>query len=195
MIAYLLGEVASKEEGRAILEVNGIGYDLLVSNQTLAFLPEVGEITKIFTYMIVKEDGISLCGFSTTEEKTMFLKLIEISGVGPKVALGILSGIKLTDLIVAILKDDVALISKIKGIGKKTAERICLELKDKVSPVGFATYETEILSENNLEIEEAIDALISLGLSKNEATKLAKAGSKDAQGAPEIVSNALRLMR
>lgn len=195
MIAYLYGGVASKQDGLAVIEVNGVGYELLVSNQTISLLPSIGEIAKVYTHMIVKEDAISLCGFASLEEKQMFLKLIEVNGVGAKVALSILSGIKLSDLIVAILKDDVQVLGKVKGIGKKTAERLCLELKDKVSPIGFVQYEDQDLSANSNDVEEAIDALISLGLSKQEATRLAKAGSKDAQSAPEIVSNALRMMR
>jgi len=194
MIAYLVGEITLKEEGYVNIETNGVGYELQVSNQTLSMLPCVNETTKILTYMQVKEDSITLIGFASIEEKNIFLKLITISGIGPKVALSILSGIKFSELTIAILKDDVGLLSRVKGIGKKTAERICLELKDKISPIGFSLNENDDFVDNTPAIEESIDALVSLGLSKNEATRLARESSKSFKDTPNIVSNALRLM-
>ena len=129
MIAFLIGEIEEKREGMLQLNVNGVGYELSISNSTLSTLPDVGETTKILTYMAVREEGVYLFGFSTKEEKEIFLKLITVNGIGPKVAISILSGMTISDFINAVLCGDARSLSKIKGLGAKTAERICLELK------------------------------------------------------------------
>ena len=135
MISFLIGEIEEKREGALVLNVNGVGYELSISNNTLSSLPGVGEVTKISTYMAVREDGVFLFGFSSSEEKELFLKLTTVSGIGPKMAISILSGLTISNLITAIIGGDVRLLSNIKGLGKKTAERICLELKDLVFSV------------------------------------------------------------
>ncbi len=106
MISFLVGIIEEKQEGSISLDVNGVGYLLYVSNNTLAALPEEGETIKIYTYMSVREDDVSLFGFSSKEEKQLFLKLTLVSGIGPKVALSILSGLPLSQLIAAIIKQD-----------------------------------------------------------------------------------------
>ena len=193
MISFLVGIIEEKVEGSIQINVNGVGYEVFVSNNTLVSLPNLGETTKILTYMAVREDGVFLYGFSGPEEKDLFLKLITVSGVGPKVALGILSGLNLSDLIVAIKTEDTRLLSKIKGLGKKTAERICLELKDKISTVGVPLTD-QTFSENYDEsaVEMATETLISLGINKNDAYKLARSYAKDGATAEEIISKALR---
>ena len=114
---------------------------------------------KIFTYMAVREDGVFLFGFSSKEERDVFFKLISVSGVGPKMAITILSGLSLSDLTIAIVKEDSSLLSKIKGLGKKTAERICLELKDKLGPI--STSETTFSADYNEDaVQMATDTLI-----------------------------------
>ena len=126
MIAFLVGTIEYKSENSLILDVNGVGYELAISNNTLLTLPNVGETIKILTYMQVSENtGVTLYGFGSEEEKSLFLKLITVSGIGPKIAIGILSGMKLSDLIVSIINEDSNSLSKIKGLGKKGAERIC----------------------------------------------------------------------
>ena len=193
MISFLVGIIEEKIEGSIQINVNGVGYEVFVSNNTLVSLPNLGETTKILTYMAVREDGVFLYGFSGAEEKDLFLKLITVSGVGAKVALGILSGLNLSDLIVAIKTEDTRLLSKIKGLGKKTAERICLELKDKISTVGVPLTD-QTFSENYDEsaVEMATETLISLGINKNDAYKLARSYAKDGATAEEIISKALR---
>ncbi len=197
MIAFLVGTIEEKYENVLIMDVNGVGYELLISNNTLVALPNVNETTKVLTYLHVKDDGVALYGFATPEEKSIFMKLITVSGVGPKMAITILSGMKISDLIVAITREDVSLLSKIKGLGKKTAERVCLELKDKINATGFETdlfnYKDNIgnfINENAL--KDAVDTLIALGVNKNEAYGLARANAGDGATAEEIIWKVLR---
>lgn len=192
MLSFLIGIIEEKREGVAIINVNGVGYELFVSNNTLSTLGSLGETVKVLTYMTVREDGVFLFGFSSLEEKELFLKLITVSGVGPKLAISILSGLNISDLSIAIMKEDIRLLSKIKGLGKKTAERICLELKDKLSVTGLPL---EIgITENFDEsaVETATDTLVSLGINKNEAYKLARSYAGENVTAEEIISKALR---
>lgn len=192
MYSYIIGIIAQKEEGKIILENNGIGYEINVSNQTLNFFAYDNEPVKIFTYLVVREDEFSLYGFSTIEEKNLFLQLITVSGIGPKMAIGILSGLSLSDLTVAIINQDVKLLSKIKGLGKKTAERLCLELKDKLSPIGTSQNNTFNVDYDEDAVQMATDTLISLGISKNDAYMLARANASENATAEEIISKALR---
>ena len=199
MISFLVGTIEEKYENTLVLDVGGVGYELQISNSSLIALPDVNETTKVYTYLHVKEDGIALYGFATVEEKAIFMKLITVSGVGPKMAISILSGMKLSDLIVAITREDVSLLSKIKGLGKKTAERVCLELKDKISAVGYGTdlfnYKENLdnfYDENAL--NDAVETLINLGVNKNEAYKLARANAGDGATAEEIILKVLRYL-
>lgn len=194
MIAYLVGVIEEKFENVLIIDVNGIGYELFISNNTLVSLPMEGETAKVLTYMQVKEDGIVLYGFATEEEKAMFLKLITVSGVGPKMAISILSGMKLSDLLVAIVNEDSALLSKIKGLGKKTAERICLELKDKMSAnsINLAGQSEMSANYNENALNDAVETLITLGVNKNEAYRLARSKATEDATAEEIILKVLK---
>ncbi|HIU82563.1 MAG TPA: Holliday junction branch migration protein RuvA [Candidatus Faecicola pullistercoris] len=194
MYAFISGRVVSSSEGQIIVENNGIGYQLNVSNTTLAEGGQPGVNRQFYTYLYVKEDVFSLYGFTTEEEKNMFLKLISISGVGPKMALQVLSGMDSKSLAIAIVTGDTKGLSKIKGLGKKTAERIILELKeglsdeqlvsslDKVSPVASA----------DKLVQEAALALQSLGIGKAEAFELAVNARSFADTLEDIISLALR---
>ncbi len=195
MISFLIGEIEEKREGIVSLNVNGVGYELFVSNTTLASLPNAGEVAKVLTYMAVREDGIFLFGFSTSEEKELFLKLITVSGIGPKVAISILSGLSISNLITAIIGGDVKMLSNIKGLGKKTAERICLELKDKISPLGVMSGDIMMSNLNIVNedvIETASDTLIALGINKNEAYKLARMNYSEGDSAENVIAKSLR---
>lgn len=171
MIGFIQGKLISKQEGSILLECGGIGFEIFVSNNTLASLPLQNEDCKIYTYLHVKEDEMSLYGFLDIEEKTLFMKLIEVSGIGPKGALAMLSGMKLTDLLIAIANQDVNSLSKIKGLGKKTAERVCLELKDKIGFVS-PSMASEVVVNNDV-VQDAVEALLSLGMSKQDANSFA----------------------
>ncbi|MBR1890352.1 MAG: Holliday junction branch migration protein RuvA [Clostridia bacterium] len=196
MIAFLVGTIEQKFENTVILDVNGVGYELNVSNNTLISLPMEKETVKILTYLQVKEDGVALYGFATEEEKAMFMKLITVSGIGPKMAITILSGLKLSDLIVAIVNEDSNLLSKVKGLGKKSAERICLELKDKVSTTTLGMLSDSAMDENYNEgaLNDAVATLISLGINKNEAYRLARSKATADTTAEEIILKVLKDM-
>ena len=193
MFSYIIGTIEYKGDNLLILDNNNIGYEITISNNTLMSLPNLGESIKIHTYVHFKEDGVSIYGFENLDEKEMFLKLINISGVGPKAAIGILSGLTPSALSIAIMKQDDKSIASIKGIGKKTAERIVLELKDKVnitSEIANVQIEKDIEYSNAL--NEAIDVLVSLGINKLEASKVAKAHYTENATAEDIVAKSLR---
>ncbi len=197
MIAFLVGTIEYKNENSLILDVNGVGYELAISNNTLITLPNVGETIKILTYLQVSENtGVTLYGFGSEEEKALFLKLITVSGIGPKIAIGILSGMKLSDLIIAILNEDANSLSKIKGLGKKGAERICLELKDKVSTTSLSLDDMANVMAgadyNENALNDAVETLINLGVNKNEAYRLARSKADANITAEEIILKVLR---
>ena len=197
MIGFLVGTIEEKFENYLLLDVNGVGYELLISNNTLVALPNINETTKVLTYLQVKEDGVALYGFATPEEKQIFMQIITVSGVGPKMAISILSGMKISDLILAIKREDVTLLSKIKGLGRKTAERICLELKDKVNAVGIEAdlfNYNEVVNINESALNDAVETLISLGVNKNEAYKLARANASNDATAEEIILKVLKFL-
>ena len=194
MISFIIGTLEEKSENGVVINCNGMGYEIQTSSATLSTLPLAGEECKIYTYLQVKEDGISLFGFTTVDERELFYKLISVSGVGPKMAITILSGMNISDLIVSILKEDTMALSRIKGLGKKTAERICLELKDKLTPVGGVLIEDKILELDENVLDDACEALISLGLSKNEALRLARQNANENSTAEEIIASVLRNM-
>ena len=191
MIAFLVEIIEEKREDCVLLDVNGVGYELGISKNTYLSLPTEGETIKLFTYMSVREDGVALFGFSSRDEKELFLKLTSVSGIGPKVAIGILSGLPLSELVIAIIKQDMRALSSIKGLGKKTAERLCLELKDKLSPVGEMS-ETQTFEYDEDALTLATETLISLGINKNEAYLLAKSHAGPNVSAEEIISKSLR---
>lgn len=187
MINFIYGEIASKNENSVVLDHNGIGFEIFVSTSTLSLIGQIGEMARVFTYMNVKEDELSLYGFLSIEEKNMFLKIINVSGIGPKMALQILSGLSLSDLAVAIKNEDIKLLSTIKGLGKKTAERLALELKDKIDLIGFAVQDTLVEDVNVDMVDEAMQALIALGINKNEAYRLAKLNAVGAESTEDII--------
>lgn len=196
MIAFIKGKVIDEFEGGVILENNGIGYEILCSAALLAKLSAEKE-GGVFTYLQVKEDGLSLFGFDNKEEKRMFLKLISVSGIGPKMAMGILSGMRVNELATAIAMNDVKGLSRIKGLGKKTAERIILELRESVSAenAAIAAEESFAAPVFTSEDEDAIIALMGLGFSgiqSRNAVKTAK--EQGAETIQDVISFALKSM-
>ncbi len=192
MISFLVGIIEEKSDSTLTLDVNGVGYELGISRSTYLSLPAEGERAKVLTFMSVREDGVSLFGFATKEEKELFLKLTSVSGIGPRVAIGILSGMPISELIKSILQGDLRSLSAIKGLGKKTAERLCLELKDKLSPVGVLSENEKAFDYDEDAVALATDTLISLGVNKNEAYNLAKSNAGPNATAEEIISKSLR---
>ena len=175
MIGYIKGNVLHHNDGTVLIENNGIGYEVTCSNSAYVKLVNDRE-GAIYTYMAVREDGVNLYGFSSIEEKNMFLKLITVSGVGPKMGITVLSNMYIGDLAVAIATSDVKTLSKVKGLGKKTAERIILELREKVScldlPNEKPSKKEEVKEELSKVDDDAVIALMSLGLSRQECVRL-----------------------
>ena len=172
MIAQIEGTVAEKTPTRIVLNVNGVGYELLVPITTFEKLADIGAPAKLLTYLHVREDILQLFGFSSTEEKAMFLNLITVSGVGPKLALGILSGCPVDELKRLIAHSDVGALTRFPGLGKKTAERWVTELRDKFGKLSAELSVPLHLSQKGLDakkFEEAALALIALGYNKNTA--------------------------
>ena len=196
MFSYIYGEIVEFGVSTVVVDVNGVGYELAVSGYTMADC-HLGQKQKIYTYMQVKEDGVSLFGFSTLEEKSMFLRLISVNGVGCKLAQAILSGIDSNSLALAIFNGDTKLLTKVKGLGKKTAERLVLELKEKVV-VDAADMVLPITQNPDLQInkdmQNAIAVLCSLGKSQADAEKLVEAAAKlGATTAEELINMAFRI--
>ncbi len=194
MIGFIKGILREKDMGNITVEVGGVGFLISVTNSCMANLPNVDEEVKIYTYMQVKEDELSLFGFVSPEEKKFFMQLISVSGVGPKTALQILSAERMTALITSIINEDVSVIANCKGIGKKTAERIVLELKDKIKPFDYILPQEAPVNVKNASIDDAVVVLTSLGINKNEALRLAKQVFIDGDTAEQIVAKALHNM-
>lgn len=199
MISYIKGTLKRRAESYIVIETGGIGYQIFVSPATLAKLPQTGEQIKIFTYFSVKEDGVSLYGFASMEEQEMFHRLLMVSGVGPKGALGFLSQLTPQEMILAILSEDVKTLSKAPGVGRKTAQRVILELKDK-----FKTEEAIFLEEQPQNAAasdakkdtkfEAMDAMVALGYSRSEAAKVVNAVAAEGMSTEDILKAALKKM-
>ena len=165
MIGYLQGNVMGVLNGVALIENNGIGYEVICSKSALDNLRESGAV---YTYLAVREDDISLYGFSSPEEKQMFLKLISVSGIGPKMGITILSSLSLNDIVIKIAAKDVKGLSSVKGLGKKTAERIILELYEKISEQALIEGVEENVVKEQPVNQDAVFALMSLGFTKKE---------------------------
>ena len=200
MIGYLKGNVISAKDGVALIEVGGIGYETICSAEVYSKLvaDKKGEV---YTYLSVREDGVSLFGFVSPEEKEMFLKLISVSGVGPKMGITVLSNLKLDELAVKIATSDVKGLSKVKGLGKKTAERIILELREKISADGLGA-DTSVQEEKTTADvldkadEDVLIALMGLGFTKTECIPaIKKAKSSGAKTVEELIAIAIKNVR
>lgn len=194
MIGFLRGQVAALKADYCLLDVNGVGYRVFVAGSTRNKL-RLKEETQLFTYMNVYQDGITLYGFASEDEYDIFQLLIGVSGIGPKVALGILSSITVDGLCKAIQNKQATVLTKLPGIGKKSAERLILELKDKV---GFATSDAEEILSLDMEgpvgddiISEAQAALMALGYSQAEIAPVLKKATK-CKTTEEIIKLALK---
>lgn len=194
MYNYIKGRIVDVGLDRLVLENNGIGYEMGVSGNTLADASAaMGAEMKLFTYLYVREDTFSLYGFSRSEEKTLFMRLIEISGIGPKLAMQILGGYDLATLTVAIATGDVKTLSKIKGLGKKTAELIVLNLREQLADE-MSDVSTDIGGAMDADLSDAIFALVSLGVSNTEAVRAVQTAAKTASGVENIIAAALKLI-
>ena len=196
MIGFIKGVLREKDIDNVTVECNGVGFQIYVTKSCMLAMPAIDEEVKIYTYMHVREDEMSLYGFVSLEEKRLFMQLISVSGVGSKTAIAILSAEKMNKIVNSIVAQDVSVIGSCKGIGKKTAERIIVELKDKIKPFDFLLpgvnpFEAET---NNQYLDDAIVVLTSLGMSKAEATKRAKSVATETDTGESIVAKVLHSM-
>ncbi len=201
MIAYLRGRVLAMTDETAILDVNGVGYEIYCSGGAFRKLVQ-GEVAELYTYLQIKEDGATLFGFASTKEKELFLKLIGVSGVGPKMGIAILAGMSVDDFTQAVATADAKRLSAVKGLGKKTAEKIILELHGKISAAEVISASGELPSSEPIQFttvrlsaqdEEAVSALMNLGFTRNESVQaVKKAREKGASTVEEVIMKALQ---
>ena len=188
MIARLTGLVVEKSPPAVLIDVNGVGYEVQVPMSTFYNLPPLGEKVTLLTQFIVREDAQLLYGFLTAPERESFRELIKISGVGPRIALAVLSGLSANDLAQAVASQEVARLIKVPGIGKKTAERLLLELKGKVAPALMA--HSQPLGDAHADIQQALQAL---GYSDKEAQAAVKQLPADV-GVSDGIKQALKAL-
>lgn len=196
MIGLLKGKIEDIVDNNVLIDCGGVGFDVMVSQFTLAKLGNVGDDVKVFTYLNFNSNSneINLFGFSSREEKNMFLNLTTVGGIGPKTAISILGAISLYDLASCIASGDSKVLAKVKGIGKKTAERIILELREKIEEnVEFSKMNQNVDDEAlGQEQEYAINVLLSLGLERYQATKKVREVSEAGDKAEDIVQKVLK---
>lgn len=193
MIAYLRGTVQYVTADAVVLNVNGVGYEVFCSGSAHVKLSGAKE-GEVYTYLQVKEDGVALYGFSSLDEKNMFLKLVSVSGVGPKMGIAVLSAMSTADLAAAIAMSDVRKLCTVKGLGKKTAERIVLELKEKVAKeAAMQSGASDFAAAPQSGDEDAILGLMSMGFTRAECEKGVKAAHESgASTIEEVIQAALR---
>ena len=194
MYAYIKGTLEEKNKDSIVIDVNGIGYRIYLSDQSLMKLGELGDVIKVYTHYHVREDNISLYGFLSNEELKMFELLIQVSGIGAKTAIAMLSNITPSAFAVAIITDDVKTLTKIPGVGSKSAGRMILELKDKLKTEDAISKETpaNMNKSNNENEEEAVQALQILGYNKNVINKVLERLQLENLTTEEIIKLALK---
>lgn len=202
MISYIRGRLASVEEQKAIVEAGGIGYGIYMPNQALSMLPQPGNEVKIYTYFSVREDAMQLFGFLTRDDLEIFRLVIGVSGIGPKGGLNILSSMSPDKLRFAVMSGDAKAISAAPGIGKKTAEKLIVELKDKVNIEDMLAHAAEGDStganadghgEEGIQAE-AVQALVALGYGSTESMKAVKKASPECETVEDLLKEALKYL-
>lgn len=200
MYAYMIGKVAEVTEDNLVLEVGHIGYNIRIPGSVVPLLPPIGEQVKVYTYTSVREDALQLFGFLTKDDLEMYKLLIGVSGIGPKGGLALLSVMRADDVRLAVISQDAKAIARAPGIGNKTAQRIILELKDKIS------LEDTLISRENAAVAsaqssgfgqartEAVEALTALGYSASDALRAVKAVEQEDMDVEELLKAALKKM-
>ncbi len=191
MIGSLIGLIKEKTPSAILLEVNGIGYEISIPLSTSFQLPKVGESAFLLTHLVVREDQHSLYGFATEEERKLFRALIKISGVGAKLAITILSGTNVTGFIQSVVNEDIDALVHLPGIGKKTAERLIVEMKDKISEISD---EQQNLQDSgiNSAVAEAINALVNLGYKTKDAKNILDKIDSEELSVEDLIRQALK---
>ena len=195
MIGRLKGTVISKQAADLMLDVNGVGYELLIPLNTFFDIPDIGETVSLHTHFVVREDAQQLYGFSQLEERSLFRGLIKVNGVGPKMALAILSAMTVTDFARCVRTDDVTSLVNVPGVGKKTAERLLIEMRDKIddlAPDDSPQPDQHVAKDISAEAETALTAL---GYKPQDAAKMiSRVAQKDITSAEELIRAALKAM-
>jgi len=201
MIGYLSGQVIKKASNSIIVEVGGIGYEITVSTHTLKQLPDLDHATSIFCHLIIREDAHTLYGFTQELERSVFRALIKVNSVGPKLAITVLSYLSPNELLSAVQRESIDSLTAIPGIGKKTAERLLMELKDMFNKIidEFSRTATganagDKLHSDNMSASEAITALVSLGFRQNIVRSVVSTISTVGQSSQDIIKQALHLL-
>ena len=196
MIGFLRGQLVAKQPPTVLIDVNGVGYDVDVPMSTFFQLPALGEDVRIFTHLAVREDAHTLYGFASEDERRLFRTLLKVSGIGAKLALGILSGASAEEFVAAVQRGDVAALTRLPGIGKKTAERLVVELRDRLGDFGSASASGQsALKAIAAPVDassDAISALQALGYKPADASRMVKAVAEDGLGSEELIRRALK---
>ena len=191
MIGSLRGRIFAKSPPQLSVEVGGVGYELEAPMSTFFHLPPVGAEVHLLTHLVVREDAHVLYGFASEAERRLFRSLIKVSGVGPKIALALLSGISVADFHACVETQDVGALTRVPGIGRKTAERLIVEMRDRLARVELAGGPPRTSGEPNPQAE-AYDALVALGYRPAEATRLLKGAGPGTQSTEELIRRALQ---
>ena len=192
MIGSLRGRLAAKHAPHIVLECSGVGYEIETPMSTFLDLPEIGTELFVHTHLLVREDAQILYGFATDEERTLFRTLLKVNRVGAKMALGVLSAMSANDFRRCVEYEDAATLSRVPGIGRKTAERLIMEMRDKIGNVGTPALPGQKVSVAASPKSEATDALVALGYKVNEVNKLLGKLDIDDQSAEDIIRQALK---
>ena len=195
MIGRLQGKVIGKQAPDLLLDVQGVGYELLIPLNTFFDIPDIGETVTLHTHFVVREDAQQLYGFSRLEERSLFRNLIKINGVGPKMALAILSGMSVEEFVRCVRRDDIATLVKIPGVGKKTAERLLIEIRDKISSLAVESADKDSAGVDQDISLEAESALTALGYKPQDAAKMVSRVVDDSiTNAEQLIRAALKSM-
>ncbi|HEY6482018.1 MAG TPA: Holliday junction branch migration protein RuvA [Steroidobacteraceae bacterium] len=192
MIGSVRGRITSKSPPQLTVDVGGLGYELEAPMSTFFLLPPVGEDVQLLTHLVVREDAHILYGFRTEDERRLFRSLIRVSGVGPKIALALLSGLSVEAFALCVRSQDIAALTRVPGIGRKTAERLLIEMRDRLAPAEQRTGAATDLSAETSPESEAFGALVALGYRPAEATRLLKAAGPGTHSTEELIRRALQ---
>ncbi|MDB6156843.1 MAG: ATP-dependent helicase RuvA [Gammaproteobacteria bacterium] len=192
MIGSVRGRVASKTPPQLTVEVGGLGYELEAPMSTFFLLPSVGEEVRLLTHLVVREDAHILYAFATENERRLFRSLIKVSGVGPKIALALLSGISVEAFALCVQNEDIAALTRVPGIGRKTAERLVVEMRDRLGPATDPAFMATASAPAPNPEAEAFGALVALGYRPAEATRLLKAAGPGTHSTEELIRRALQ---
>jgi holliday junction DNA helicase RuvA len=192
MIGSLHGRIASKSPPQLTVDVGGVGYELEAPMSTFFHLPAVGHEVRLLTHLVVREDAHVLYAFGTEDERQLFRSLLKVSGVGPKIALALLSGMSVEAFARCIQSEDLATLTRVPGIGRKTAERLLVEMRDRLGPMGIDGARSTGRPSPASPAGEAFDALVKLGYKPAEATQLLEAAGPGTHSTEELIRRALQ---